>query len=497
MADQAVTDTSSGKSSGDGGNKPEPLYESVRIYPKSVRGTVRKWKWIAVGVLLAIYYILPWIRWDRGPNAPDQAVLFDFAGRRFYFFDIEIWPQEIYYVTGLLIIAAIGLFLVTSLAGRLWCGFACPQTVWTDLYMWVERKIEGDRNARMRLDKQPWSANKVGRKLAKHAAWLLIAALTGGMLITYFKDAPTLASEFFVGEASFSMYFFAGLITLTTYLLAGWAREQVCTYMCPWPRFQSAMLDENSLVVTYESWRGEPRSRGLKRTSETAGTAKVGDCVDCGQCVQVCPTGVDIREGNQLACIGCGLCIDACNEIMAKLNRPGNLVRWDTQANQDALNAGLPKPRYRLFRPRTIIYFVVLALSIGVMTYVLTNRSQLEVNILRDRNPLFVVEKEGDIRNGYTLKLLNMTAEARTYDVTIEGLADYDMAVVGLDGRSPTATLDVAPDSVGSYKVYVRAMPDELTGTATDITFVVKDTGSDTMVDHDTVFRAPPPGRDL
>jgi 4Fe-4S dicluster domain/4Fe-4S binding domain len=268
--------------------KSQPLYANrVKIYPKRVSGTFRRLKWATLVVLLAVYYLVPWIRWDRGPGVSDQAVLIDMPGRRAYFFGIEIWPQEVYYLTGLLLLGALGLFLATSLAGRVWCGYACPQTVWTDLYMWVERLIEGDRNARVKLDKAPLSPQKAAKKTLKHAAWLLIALLTGGAWIMYFNDGPTVVRAFFTGEAGLTVYFFVGLFTATTYVLAGWAREQVCTYMCPWPRFQGALLDEDSLIVTYQAWRGEPR--GKHKAGES--WEGRGGRVAFHQCVSVCPTG--------------------------------------------------------------------------------------------------------------------------------------------------------------------------------------------------------------
>ncbi len=261
-----------------------------KVYPKAVSGRFRRLKWAALLVLLGLYYVVPWIRWDRGPGAPDQAVLIDMAGRRAYFFSIEIWPQEVSYLTGLLVLGAVGLFLVTALFGRLWCGYACPQTVWTDLYMWVERLIEGDRAERIRRDRSGPSLGKAGRKLAKHAAWLLIALATGGAWIMYFNDAPTLLRDAARLELSAGVAFFIGLFTLSTYLLAGWAREQVCTYMCPWPRFQAAMLDEHSLVVTYEAWRGEGRGPVRKNEGWDDRRARSGgDCIDCRACVHVSP----------------------------------------------------------------------------------------------------------------------------------------------------------------------------------------------------------------
>ena len=256
------------------GQPDQPLYANrQKVYPKAVSGPVRRIKWAVLILCLALYYLVPWLRWDRGPGAPDQAVLVDITNGRLFFFFIEIWPQEVYFLTGLLVLSAIGLFVATSLFGRVWCGFACPQTVWTDLFMWVERIIQGDRNERMRLDKAPWSAEKLRKKALTHAAWVVIAAATGGVWILYFNDAPTMTVALLTGRASQEVYFFFGLFTGLTYLLAGWAREQVCTYMCPWPRFQAAMLDENSLVVTYRDWRGEPRGK--------AKASNVGDCVDC------------------------------------------------------------------------------------------------------------------------------------------------------------------------------------------------------------------------
>ena len=283
--------------------KQELFANRIKVYSRSVTGFWRQVKWWVVAVLLGLYYVAPWIRWDRGPGAPDQALLIDMPGRRAYFFGLEIWPQEVYYLTGVLIIGAIGLFLVTAWAGRVWCGFTCPQTVWTDLFMWVERKIEGDRNARIRLDRASLSFDKAKKKVIKHGAWLLIALATGGAWIMYFYDAPTLVREFFTGDLSSAIYGFIFLFTATTYVLAGWAREQVCIYMCPWPRIQAALTDEWALNVTYRRDRGEPRMSVKKADQARIHGDVAGDCVDCHQCINVCPTGVDIRNGIQLGCI--------------------------------------------------------------------------------------------------------------------------------------------------------------------------------------------------
>jgi cytochrome c oxidase accessory protein FixG len=310
----------------------QSLYAArVKIFPKRVQGQFRRFKWLVMLITLGIYYLTPWLRWDRGPYAPDQAVLIDLANRRFYFFFIEIWPQEFYYVAGLLIMAGLGLFLVTSVAGRAWCGYTCPQTVWVDLYLVVERAIEGDRNARMKLDKAPWSFDKVWKRVTKHAVWLLIGVLTGGAWIFYFADAPTLLMDFVTGHAAPVAYMTVAILTATTYIFGGLMREQVCTYMCPWPRIQAAMLDENSLTVTYNDWRGEPRSRHSKKAIAAGET--VGDCVDCNACVAACPMGIDIRDGQQLECITCALCIDACDSVMDKVGKERGLISYATLAD--------------------------------------------------------------------------------------------------------------------------------------------------------------------
>ena len=312
----------------------EPLYAArPKIYPQKVSGTFRRIKWAVLLVTLGIYYLLPFVRWDRGEGAPSQAVLVDFPGRRFYFFFIEIWPQEVYYLTGLLIIAAMALFLMNAVAGRVWCGYLCPQTVWTDLFFAVERFFEGDRRARMLRDDAPWTADKLLRKAGKHAVWLFIAWWTGGAWVLYFADAPTLVKDLATFQAPFIAYASIGVLTFTTYTLAGHMREQVCVYMCPWPRIQAALTDEYALNVTYRRDRGEPRASVKKSAVLRDKGLPAGDCVDCNQCVAVCPTGVDIRDGASLGCIQCGLCIDACDTVMAKIGRPERLIAYDTEVN--------------------------------------------------------------------------------------------------------------------------------------------------------------------
>lgn len=432
----------------------EELYAKRRkIYPKLAHGKFRSLKWLAMGILLTVFYALPWLRWDRGEGVPNQAVLADFPTGRFYFFFLEIWPQQIHYMAALLIMAAIGLFLVTAMFGRVWCGYTCPQTVWTDLYIWVERAFEGDRAARMRLDKAPMSLNKALRKIGKHLVWILIAFATGGMAILYWHDAPTLARTFYVGKAPMTAYVFAGSLTLITYLLAGLMREQVCTYMCPWPRIQGALTDEYALNVTYRYDRGEPR--GPKRKNQS--WEGRGDCIDCDQCVQVCPMGIDIRDGEQLECIHCALCIDACDAMMKRIGRPTGLIAYDTTLAVKERSEG-KKPVYKLLRARTLLYAGLLLIIGSITLNGLLHRASFEVNTLKDRSPIFVRLAEGGIRNGYTLKLVNKTAEKREMRLVISGLEGAELGVVGLENVSDTEVLlPVAPHGVDRYRVVITA----------------------------------------
>jgi cytochrome c oxidase accessory protein FixG len=454
------------------------LYASrVRVYPKTVHGPVRQVKWGILIACLTIYYLLPWLRWNRGPGVPDQALLLDLAKERFYLFNLVFWPQDIYCLTGLMILAAIGLFLVTSLAGRVWCGYTCPQTVWTDLFMWIERLIEGDRNERMRRDASRLTIETLWRKLLKHTVWIGIAFWTGGAWIMYYVDAPSGTRAFWAGSASLQVYGFTFLFTATTYLLAGWAREQVCTFMCPWPRFQAAMLDEQSFVVTYEGWRGEPRGH-LKAAGGTA----LGDCIDCGACVAVCPTGIDIRDGVQLECIGCGLCIDACNHTMTHIGRPRWLVTWDTLARQSAKAVGKTLP-IRWLRPRTIIYASAMLVAVCLMAAALATRPTIGLTVLQDRAPLYVWLADGTVRNGYTVKIVNKTQQDSVFALRLSGLAGGQMALADRHTqRSETLRLPVAADTVGTFHVLVTA-PDG--GASRPVQFTLQDVSTgETQVHH-------------
>jgi len=470
----------------------EQLYaDHKKVYPQSVSGPFRRLKWAILGLTLGAYYLLPFVRWDRGPNAPDQAILVDLQNQRFYFFFIEIWPQEIYYLTGLLILAAVALFLMNALAGRIWCGYTCPQTVWTDLFLQVERWVEGDRRERIKLDESPWSISKARKKAMKHVAWIAIAWWTGGAWVLYFADAPTLVWQLATFQAPLTAWMWIGILTLTTYLLAGFAREQVCTYMCPWPRIQAALTDEEALNVTYRIDRGEPR-RSLKKAAALEAKGKpIGDCIDCFQCVAVCPTGIDIREGIQLECIQCGLCIDACDTVMRKVDRPLGLIGYDTDLNIAAREAGKPT-HVRFIRPRTIIYAAIILVVSGLMLTQLLTRDDFGLNVLHDRNPQFVRLSDGGIRNGYTVRLLNKALEPRIFSLNIEGLAGARLEVIGIDTpKSTSPSVEVGPDTTRELRVLVFAPPDPARGVFTPVTFTATNLASDDVLRTSDFFKSP------
>jgi len=466
-------------------DKAGGLYKPrVPIYPKLVHGRWRAIKWALLVATLAVYYITPWIRWERPGSLPDQAVLVDFEHQRFYFFFIQLWPQEVYFLTGLLVMAALALFLVTAMFGRLWCGYACPQTVWTDLYIYVERLFEGDRNARMRLDAAPWSLDKLWRKGGKHTVWIAVAFSTGGAWIFYFHDAPDLIRDFWVGKAPMTAYVSCAVLTATTYMLAGFMREQVCTYMCPWPRIQGAMLDDHSLQVTYRADRGEPRGPH-KKGAPWEGR---GDCIDCNACVVVCPMGIDIRNGAQLECINCGLCIDACNEIMDRVERPRNLIAYDTDAAVAARTARQPAI-YRLVRARTLYYAVALVLVSALMLWGFLNRVNIDLHVLRDRNPMYVQLRDGSVRDGYTLKIANRAFEDREMIVSFAGVPGVKLKTPGEPATSAPLRVKVEANQIRAVRLFVIAPPGALTAEKTPVAFTVR-AGGDTA-DAKTVFIGP------
>jgi cytochrome c oxidase accessory protein FixG len=471
----------------------EPFYvDHTKIYPQSVHGTFRNIKWALLIGCLGIYYLLPFVRWDRGPGQPNQAVLIDFAARRFYFFFIEIWPQEVYYIAGLLILAAMTLFLMNAIAGRIWCGYLCPQTVWTDLFLLAERWFEGDRRDRMKRDAGPWTVDKIRRKVAKHVTWLMIAWWTGGAWVLYFADAPTLVRDLVLLQAPIAAYAWIGLLTCMTYVLAGMMREQICIYMCPWPRIQAALTDEWALNVTYRVDRGEPRM-SLK-TAEAARELgePAGDCVDCDQCVAVCPTGTDIRLGMQLSCIQCALCIDACDTVMAKVHRPQGLIAFDTDVNVARRKEGKP-PVQHLIRPRSMLYVAMIAVIGGIMLYSLMTRSTLAVDVLHDRNPQYVVNSNGSIRNGYTLRILNKASTTRNFELVAEGLPERSR----LEVLGETVTGDVKAnvmvdgDQTREIRVLLFTPSGEKLPASTDVIFRIRDLAGGNPAIHRDYFKAP------
>ncbi|MGA8294694.1 MAG: cytochrome c oxidase accessory protein CcoG [Rhodoplanes sp.] len=467
-----------------------PLYASAKkVYPQSVSGTFRNVKWGLMAFCLGVYYFLPFVRWDRGPGSPNQAVLVDFPNRRFYFFFIELWPQEVYYFTGLLVIAAMALFLMNAVGGRIWCGYWCPQTVWTDLFLTVERFIEGDRRERMRKAKSKLTPRRVGEITAKHAIWLFIAWWTGGAWVLYFADAPTLVYNLATFQAPMLAYASIAILTFTTYTLAGHMREQVCIYMCPWPRIQAALTDEWALNVTYRYDRGEPRMPVPKAKELRAKSLPSGDCINCRQCVAVCPTGVDIREGAQLGCIQCGLCIDACDAMMTKIGRAPRLIAYDTEVNIKRRLEGLPSI-YRFIRARTLIYVAIIAITGLIMLYSLAARSLLGMNVLHDRNPLFVTLSDGSVRNAYTVRFLNKRTDLRSIELSIAGVPHPALHVIGEEQTGRTVVA-VGPDQTREVRVLVTVPPDVKLDKSTPVTFTARDIGSGETVTESEHFVAP------
>ncbi|SMH40673.1 cytochrome c oxidase accessory protein CcoG [Maritimibacter sp. HL-12] len=462
---------------------PDQLYSAREpVFPRRVNGFFRSLKWWIMGITLGIYYLTPWIRWDRGPNLPDQAVLIDMAGRRFFFFWIEIWPHEFYFVAGLLIMAGLGLFLFTSALGRVWCGYACPQTVWTDLFVLVERWIEGDRNARVRLWKQKWNAEKIRKYAFKWVVWFLIALATGGAWVFYFADAPTLLHGLLTFTAPSVAYGTVLVLTLTTFAFGGFAREQMCIYACPWPRIQAAMMDEDTITIGYREWRGEPRGKGKEREG-------LGDCIDCNACFNVCPMGIDIRDGQQLACITCGLCIDACDDMMDKVGKPRGLIDYlalKDEAEERVAGKPVHHVAKHVFRPRTILYFVLWA-AVGVALVVaLFVRSDMQITLRPERNPVYVMESDGSIRNTYELGIRNMHGEMRPFYVSLGENSTLDIEVQGTEGT----VVEAPADEETKVRVYVTApagSPEAGTD-RTPIRIWVTDGESGDRTSRDTVF---------
>ncbi|WCM91834.1 cytochrome c oxidase accessory protein CcoG [Acidovorax sp. NCPPB 2350] len=396
------------------------LYEAQKkIYPRSISGVFARWRWAMVFLTQLVFYGMPWLEWGQR-----QMVLFDLDARRFYIFGLVLYPQDFIYLTGLLIISALSLFLFTAVAGRLWCGFACPQTVYTEMFMWIEHKVEGDRSARLRLDNGPWTVEKLRKKSLKQFLWVAVSAWTGFTFVGYFVPIRELGAELLALQGSWQLFWVA-FYSFATYGNAGFLREQVCKYMCPYARFQSAMFDKDTLVVTYDEARGEVRGPRNKSIDHRA--RGLGDCIDCTLCVQVCPVGIDIRDGLQYECIGCGLCVDACNTVMDKMKYPRGLIRYSTQ-NGVAHRWSQPQMLRRVLRPRVLIYTAVLvALCVGMLASLVV-RTPLKVDVVRDRAALSRIVAGGRLENVYRLQIMNATEAPQRYRIAASGLEGIAVA---------------------------------------------------------------------
>jgi cytochrome c oxidase accessory protein FixG len=429
----------------DAGAQIVSLYQKQqKIYPRAVSGWFAGWRWATVWATQLIFYGLPWLEWNGR-----QALLFDLGARRFYIFGMVLYPQDFIYLTGLLIIAAYSLFLFTAVAGRLWCGYACPQTVYTEIFMWVERKLEGDRAARMRLDAAPWSAGKALRKGGKQIAWLAIGLWTGLTFVGYFTPIRELAgsvTRFGLGPWETFWTLFYGF---ATYGNAGWMREQVCKYMCPYARFQSAMFDKDTLIISYDRERGEPRGARGRKVDPKA--ASLGHCVDCNLCVQVCPTGIDIRNGLQYECIGCAACIDVCNGVMERMNYPQGLIRYDT-LNGMKQHLSRRDEWKRVFRPRVIVYSSILLVVLAGLFTAMALRTPFKVDVVRDRGALARIVDDGYVENVYRLQVMNATERNQTYRFAVAGLEGIQIG--------GSATVTVAPAQASWLPLALRLSPE-------------------------------------
>ena len=425
------------------------------IYPREVQGRYATLRWFFIWATQLLFYGLPWLNWnDR------QAVLFDLGARKFYIFGIVLWPQDFIYLAALLIICAYSLFLFTAIFGRVWCGFTCPQTVYTEIFMWIERKIEGSRSARMRLDRQPASVAKFLRKLTKHLSWGAVALWTGFTFVGYFTPIHVLAAEVMSLGLGPWEWFWVLFYSFATYGNAGWMREQVCKYMCPYARFQSAMFDKDSLIITYDQERGEPR--GARDKSDPDSSKALGDCIDCSMCVQVCPTGIDIRKGLQYECIGCAACVDACNSVMDKIGAPRGLVRYWTD-HAMTYRWSTDQIMRHAFRPRVIIYTLVLLAIVSVFAGTLLTRTPLKMDVIRDRGSMGREIEDGMIENVYRLQIMNTEETAHRYRISVSGIdgiilqGGTDIALAPTESRGVPVNIRIPAGAgeKGSNKIYV------------------------------------------
>jgi cytochrome c oxidase accessory protein FixG len=436
------------------------LYEARRkIYPRAVHGWFARWRWTLVWITQLVFYGLPWLSWNGR-----QAVLFDLEARKFYLFELVLWPQDFIYLTGLLVISALSLFLFTAVAGRLWCGYACPQTVYTEIFLWIERRVEGDRAARMKLDQSAWGPRKLLRKGTKHALWIAIGLWTGFTFVGYFTPIETLGREVFGLALGPWESFWTLFYGFATYGNAGFLREQVCKYMCPYARFQSAMYDRDTLVVTYDALRGDPRgSRSRKADPRDLG---LGDCISCGLCVEVCPTGIDIRDGLQYECIGCAACIDVCDGIMDKMGYARGLIGYSTERamTERTGHAGIWR---HVLRPRVAVYTAILAVLAGGLSASLWLRTPLKVDVIRDRGSLGRLVEDGRVENVFRLQIMNATEQPNRYRVTVGGLpgiavaSEPVIAVPAAQARLVPVRVQLPPQALkpGSHRIVFEVAP--------------------------------------
>lgn len=456
-----------------------------RTYPQDVKGKFRQIKNFTNGICLSIFLLAPFLRFDRGVDLPNQAILIDIVNSRGYFFFIKIWPEEVYYLAAILIFAAILLFFITSLFGRVWCGYSCPQTVWTDIFIKVERLFQGDRNQRIILDRKN-NLNKFCRKLATHIVWLSIGLITGIGFVTYFNDAFVVLKSIWQFNLSFNITCWILGIATMTYIMAGFAREQVCNYMCPYARFQSVMFDSNTMIISYDQKRGEPRAKYKKdQTMDDR-----GHCIDCKQCVVVCPQNIDIRNGLQMECIACGLCIDACDNVMEKLDLPKGLIRYDTELGiEQGKNSSI---RSKILKPRTYFYSIIISLIAIFMCYKLTFSSKIDLKVIPSRNPLFVQLSNGDIRNGYDIKIYNKSNFDKDFSLKIN-----NQNLIAIKVQNPKDLdlnqIKIKNDSIQNIKIYLKVKKENLTQIKLNntIKFTIADLTNQEKKDINSIFMTP------
>jgi cytochrome c oxidase accessory protein FixG len=446
------------------------LYRSEdKVYPREVKGRFARLRRLAMFVLLGAFYAGPWLMWDGR-----QAVLFDLPARKFYIFGMTLWPQDFIYLALLLIILAVSLFFFTALAGRLWCGYACPQTVWTEAFTWIEMAIEGDRSKRMKLDQAPWTFAKIRKKSLKQFLWIVLALFTGFSFVGYFSAVRPLAVDLLNFDANGWAVFWVLFYGFATYGNAGYMREQVCKYMCPYARFQGAMFDRDTLIISYDAERGEPR--GSRRRGSDAAAQGLGDCIDCTLCVQVCPTGIDIRKGLQYECIACAACIDACDTVMDKVGSPRGLIRYSTEH-------ALQHQSYHLLRPRTLVYSGILLLLVTSLISSIALRQPAILDVIRDRNALYRDVGRAGIENNFTVRVINKQNTARDYVLSVSGIAGIEISTVG--------EFHVGGESVVTLPVAVT-VPHASAAGGNVIRFELRSTdGSNIVVTEESRFRGP------